>query len=214
MSHHDELQPTPSLLHRITRFGLRTSLGIGLVAVVAVAACATAVTVADSRASTTQTASAAPGGARPVYKDGGPPPQATMTCDIQTQVSVGSALALRALPEPEPQWSNGMFICTYDLDGGPLVLTVKVLADETSAARYFDGLRTHLGTSEPIEGLASLGLPGYSTASGIVIFAKDNMTLEVDASAMTSRLGPNLISPAAFAYQIATNVLACWEAHP
>jgi hypothetical protein len=149
-----------------------------------------------------------------VQQDRGPSDAARMTCDVETQATVGAALALRSLPMPTSDWSGGMFTCIYNLDGGPLVLTVKELADPAGAQRYFEGLRQHLGVSEQIEGLPSFGLPAAKTAAGVVIFAKDNMTLEVDASAMPERIGPYAVSRPDFAYQIASGIIACWKAHP
>jgi hypothetical protein len=137
-----------------------------------------------------------------------------MICSIQTQAAVAAALTLRDLPVPSSDWSGGMFTCSYHLEGGPLVLTVRELADPASAQRYFGGLRGHIGNAEAIEGLASFGLPAAKTAAGVVIFAKDNMTLEVDASAMPEPIGPYGVSRADFAYQIASGIIACWKAHP
>jgi hypothetical protein len=37
------------------------------------------------------------------------------------------------------------------------------------------------------------------------------MTLEVDATAMPEAIGPNRVARGDFAYQIATNILACWS---
>ncbi|MEO6821546.1 MAG: hypothetical protein ABI468_03435 [Candidatus Nanopelagicales bacterium] len=62
-----------------------------------------------------------------------------------------------------------------------------------------------------LSGLASLGLPAFETPNGMVAFLKDDKTLQVDASAMTSLIGPQRLTRSGVAYQIATDVLACWN---
>lgn len=143
----------------------------------------------------------------------GPSDAARMICSAQTRASVAAALAMSRPPEPRDDWTNQTYRCTYELDEGTLLLTVNELPDAATALHDFEDLKRDLGQVERIEGLASLGLPAYKTPSGTVIFAKDNMILQVDATGMRPELGPNLLSPTDFAYQIATNVLACWKAH-
>lgn len=150
---------------------------------------------------------------RSAVQASGPSEAAKMTCSIQTQASVASALDLRDLPEPHADWSNPTYRCDYDLDAGTLVLTVEEFPDAASSLRRLQDLESASPEAEPLVGLASLGLPGFKVAGGTVVFAKDNMTLVVDATAMQSHLGPNRVSQADFAYQIATNILACWQAH-
>lgn len=188
-------------------------LGIGLLATVALTGCSSAgqATSLNREASTSNTSGASV--ASSDTDTSGPSEAAKMICGTQTRASVATALALPALPKPHDDWSNRSYVCTYDLDAGPLVITVKELPDAASAVHYFEGLTRHFGSGERIEGLANLGLPAYRTPDGTVIFAKDNMTLEVDATALRSALGPNRLSQTDFAYQVATNILACWKAH-
>ena len=54
--------------------------------------------------------------------------------------------------------------------------------------------RQRIGPAQSIVGLPGLGLPGYQTAGGMVIFLKDAMTLQVDATALPEQVGPNLVS--------------------
>jgi hypothetical protein len=136
-----------------------------------------------------------------------------MTCAPQTRAAIAAALGLPDPPEPTDGFADQAYTCTYDLAAGPLVLTVTEFPDAAAALHEFDTLRRASGQGEPIEGLASLGLPAYRPNEGTVVFAKDNMILEVDATAMERALGPNGVSRGDFAYQIATNVLACWTAH-
>jgi hypothetical protein len=140
----------------------------------------------------------------------GPSESARMVCDSEIRGDVATALALSAQPTATPTWANHLYTCTYHLAPGPLVLSVKELPDVPAARVYFSELRKQLAPTQAVLGLASLGLPGYQTPSGTVIFLKDNKTLEVDATALPAQTGPNLVSRTDLAYQIATNILGCW----
>jgi hypothetical protein len=90
------------------------------------------------------------------------------------------------------------------------VLSVKESANPAAARAHFNALRTRLGGTHPLTGLAALGLPGYQKESGRVVFLKDNMTLQVDATALPHQVGPQNTSRPELAYTVATDVLACW----
>lgn len=142
-----------------------------------------------------------------------PSDAATMICSPSTRAGIASALGLSRSPIPTDDWRDQTYVCTYHLEQGPLVLTVKELPDDEAARREFDARANTLGPGAAIEGVASFGLLAFQSESGTVLFAKDNMTLEVDATMMTGTLGPGGLSQSELAYQVATNVLACWRAH-
>lgn len=83
-------------------------------------------------------------------------------------------------------------------------------SDAASARGYFDAMQGKLAPTQPIEGLPNLGLPAYETADGLVVFVKDNMTLQVDATMLTDKIGPHGVTRTAFSYEIATAILGCW----
>jgi hypothetical protein len=87
---------------------------------------------------------------------------------------------------------------------------VKESAGVATARKYFDAMRERSGRTRALTGLAGLGLPAYENSTGTVVFLKDNMTLQVNASTLPQRVGPQGSSPADLAYTIATDVLACW----
>ena len=62
-----------------------------------------------------------------------------------------------------------------------------------------------------MSGLIGLGLPAYEDTAGRVVFLKDNMTLQVNPTALPQRVGPQKTSRADFAYTLATDILACWS---
>ncbi len=141
-----------------------------------------------------------------------PSAAAAMICSPEIRDAIASVLALPAPVEGEDSYLHGHYACTYPLQGGPLELSVHEAADGDEAQAYADSLRGEYGTAEDIEGLANLGFPAYRTEDGAVVFVKDSMVLVVDAREVTVPQGEGQ-SPADAAYQIATNVLACWKEH-
>lgn len=144
----------------------------------------------------------------------GPSDAAAMICGKQTKDNISAILDLEAAPHTVTNWADKVFTCTYHLAEGPLVISVKESADPKSARNYFDALKSEVGDSTPIKGLANLGFPAYQTEDGSVVFLKDNMTLHVNATDLPSVVGPDSIAPTSFAYQTATTILACWKEHP
>lgn len=142
---------------------------------------------------------------------GRPPPTASMVCGPEIQGSLQTLLALPGRPTGTSTWVDGLFTCTYALPQGQLVLSVQQSADPAAAKAHFAALRSHTPTSTALTGLSSLGLPAFQSASGIVSFVKDNLTLEVDATGLTATVGPQRTPRGDFAYTLATDVLACWQ---
>lgn len=90
-------------------------------------------------------------------------------------------------------------------------MRVKESASPAAARSYFDSLQKDLASTSPIEGMANLGLPAFKTDDGGVVFAKDSMTLYVDATKLPANVNPNGVSRSEFSYEVATTVLACWQ---
>ncbi|MEE2524572.1 hypothetical protein V1639_00970 [Pseudarthrobacter sp. J75] len=144
----------------------------------------------------------------------GPSDASLMVCGGQVMGNVVSILGLEAEPHTVNTWSNSTFTCTYHLPDGDLVVSVQEAADQSSALNYFDAMQALAVDARPIEGLANLGFPAYETPDGSAVFQKDRMILHVDASGLPEQLGPEGITPTAFAYQLSTTILACWKEHP
>lgn len=144
----------------------------------------------------------------------GPSPAARMVCSGDVVADVSRILALDTEPAPTSAWAQPMFTCTYQLRGGPLVLSVHDATDEAAGKQYFADLRTELGDTEELRGMYGLGLPAYETDDGTVVFIRDGKTLQVDATALPDKLGPDhSMSQTDLAYAVATSVLACWTEH-
>lgn len=144
----------------------------------------------------------------------GPSEAARMVCEGQVVDSVADVLGLDVELTPSSSWDEPMFTCTYEVDGGPLVLSVHDAADVATGEKHFAKLQQSFANAEEIKGMASLGMPSFSTGDGTVAFLRDGKTLLVDATALPGELGPNgSKSQHGAAYAIASAVLVCWVDH-
>lgn len=141
----------------------------------------------------------------------GVPPAAAMVCGDEIRDRIAQAMALPAAPVPASAWAGGVYTCTYTLPGGTLVLSVRASSDPAAARSYAQAAVAGQPGAAPIQGLANLGLPAYHSSTGTVAFAKDSFALTVDATRLGEPVGPERITRTALAYQIATDVLACWS---
>jgi len=146
-----------------------------------------------------------------VNTPGAPSASARMVCAPETQKNVAQLLGLAAPPPSTTSWIDAVYTCTYHSSAGALVLSVKQSSDAAAARQYFDTARLAVGAAHPLSGLTGLGLPAYEAPNGAVIFLKDNMTLQVDASAMSAAADSPHPTPPDLAYTVATDVLACWN---
>jgi hypothetical protein len=92
-----------------------------------------------------------------------------------------------------------------------LVLSVKVSSDPAIARKNFDQLSVQLHPTKALQGLASLGLPGFTTSTGEVVFLKDSNILTIDASKLPATIGVQGETRSDLAYTVATDILACWS---
>ncbi|MFD4422067.1 hypothetical protein ACFWN7_11265 [Agromyces sp. NPDC058484] len=144
----------------------------------------------------------------------GPSEAAQMVCAGQVVTAVAGVLGLEAEVSPTSSWEKPMFTCTYEIDGRPLVLSVHDATDEAEGRAHFADLQNSLDDAEEIEGMAGLGMPSFSTGTGIVAFVRDGKTLLVDATALPSGLGANgSKTQSEAAYALASAVLVCWVEH-
>lgn len=147
-------------------------------------------------------------------KADGPSDAALMVCGDQPLDRLTAILDLKQDPHTINDWADSTFTCTYNLEEGDLVISVKEAKDQATALTYFDAMQALAKDATPIEGLANLGFPAYETANGSAVFQKDNFVLDVDATDLPATLGPDAITRNALAYQLSTTILACWIEHP
>lgn len=142
---------------------------------------------------------------------GRPSAVAKMVCEDETKQKVAAMLGAARTPVTTTSYVRHRYTCTYRLSEGPLVLSVDDVTGLPAAQVALREARTRVGATRPITGLASLGLPGYESAAGAVVFRKDDKVLVVDARALPAAVGSHHLSRADVAYQVATDVLACWS---
>ena len=140
------------------------------------------------------------------------PAAAAMVCSSEAKENVTKILELASAPLATPSWDGSTYSCVYKLPDGPFTMTVEVASGDDAATAEARILAASLN-ARPIVGLSNLGLPGYQSGDGDVVFAKDNMTLHVDATTMKTTVGAKHVPRADFAYQMATTILACWTEH-
>lgn len=139
-----------------------------------------------------------------------PSESAKMICGAETKGNVATLLGRSAPPPTKATWADHLFTCRYQLQQGQLVISVKESSDTHAARSHFDTLKRGAGKTTALTGIAALGLPAFETPSGRTVFLKDNMTLDVDASTLSSTLGPHHTTRSSFAYTVGTDILACW----
>jgi hypothetical protein len=140
-----------------------------------------------------------------------PSDSARLVCGSEIGTAISKLAALPSTVKGTATWADQLYTCTYQLPAGPLVLSVQDTSDEATGLAYFRSLRTQLRPTRPLRGLEGLGLPAYENADGHVVFLKDGKTLDVDASALTSPVGPQHATPADVAYEVGTDVIGCWS---
>lgn len=133
-----------------------------------------------------------------------------MVCGEETRANIVRILAKSSAPGTTDSWVDNLYTCTYALTQGSFVLSVQEAADPDAAQAYVRDLQRSTDAAAPIEGLANLGFPAFQTPTSAALVT-DNFVLTVDAAALPETLGPNQVTRAAFAYQVATTVLACWS---
>ena len=153
---------------------------------------------------------AAPGAQLPGIA-AGPSQAAQMICGPETQRNLATLIALHTPPSTKATWADHTYTCTYQLPGGPLVLSVKESAGVAAARGYFAATRARSRNATTLSGMVGLGLPAYQDTTGKVVYLKDNMTLQVNPTALPPKVGPQQTSRADFAYTLATDILACWS---
>lgn len=162
--------------------------------------------------STSRALSMSPGMSMPASSQPADVPSvsARMVCGPEIRRDVTMVLALPTPPAARTTWTNNLYTCAYQLPTGRLLLSVKDAYDHASAVAYFASLSQHLGTTSTLTGMSALGLPAFEAAGGVVVFLKDDKTLEVDASDLRGQVIPDHQTPSDLAYTVATDVLGCW----
>lgn len=138
---------------------------------------------------------------------GSPSAAETMICGDEIHATITTILGLPHPPSSAATWREHLYVCTYRLPMGTLIVSVKQSSDSVAAKTYFRSTRTALAASEALDGL---GQGSYGNASGIVVLIKDNDTLTVDATRLPAVFGTQQSKRFDFAYELASDILGCW----
>jgi hypothetical protein len=178
---------------------------VALVGVAVLAGCASTPAAPGAAPAASSPADAARAAAQ--YAANTPPVSAQMPCGDEIRGEVADALGLGSVPAPQGTWSDHVYRCTYALPVGQLVLSVTVTPSDAAARTDLATMRTRLAAADPQPGV---GQQAYGNAAGILVAAKDNMVLDVDASGLPDDLGATHERRADFAQVIASGVFTCW----
>lgn len=174
---------------------------VGIVAVLASAGCASGAAAPTGKQAEATAAAVE-------YASKTPPAAAQMICDTEIQGEIADALALAAVPVPQPHWADHVFTCDYALPMGRLVMSVTVTPSDAAARTALAAMRTGLPNAAEEPGL---GQQAYSNDSGTVVAVKDNMVLRVDPTGLPDDLGTVHEHRIDFARVIAAGVFNCWQ---
>ena len=181
---------------------MRTVLAV-LLALLVSTGCAASHPAAQPAVTTTVDPSAAAA----QYASNSPPAAARMVCSDEIRTQVAGALGLDGPPTPQDGWADHVYTCTYAVPMGTLVLAVTVTPSDGAAGTQLDALRTRTGAADPEQGF---GRRAYSAPDGVLVAVKDNLVLEIDATAMPDDLGPGHQRRIDVVRLLAAGVFACW----
>lgn len=182
-------------------------------------ACGSAGTPTAGRATAAVTAPMSPGmvmpdgttmGAQPPADDTAgprPPALAVMVCGDEIRGDVAEVLKLATAPSATSTFVDQVYVCTYRLPMGPLVLSVKESPNAKAALSYYQAYREKIGSTTDVAGL---GEHAYHTPDGTVGLVKDNLTLIVDATGLPAQFGAEDQKRTDLAYEVASVILGCW----
>ena len=137
----------------------------------------------------------------------GPSVSARMVCAAEAQEEITQALGLALRRRATSVWAAPVYRCTYPLTAGPLVLSVRELADARDTTAYFAAARA---AAEGSTDLPGLGEAAFATADGSVYVRKDFKVLKVDVNKLPTAVGKARISRADAAYLVAQLIMGCW----
>jgi len=134
-----------------------------------------------------------------------------MICGAEANGHIATLAGISGSVPTTSTWTDNLYTCAYSLPTATLVLSVKVSSDPAIARQNFNQLSVQLQPSKALQGLASLGLPGFTTSAGQVVFLKDSNILTIDASQLPATIGVQGETRSDLAYTVATDILACWS---
>jgi len=139
----------------------------------------------------------------------GPSPSASaqMVCASEAQSELTSALGVAATTVTTPTWVDHLYSCRYVYPAGVIAVSVKELSSRVETTAYFEALRTQLGQSERLKGVAQ---GAFVTTDGSLVLRKDYKVLLVDTSGLAVPFGTGFKTRSQVAVGVGVTVLGCW----
>jgi hypothetical protein len=137
----------------------------------------------------------------------GPSVSARMICAAEEQEEIAQALGLPLRRRATSVWTAPVYRCTYPFNAGPLVLSVRELADAGDTTADFAAARA---AAEGPTDLPGLGEAAFATTDGSVYVRKDFKVLKVDVSKLPMAIGAASLSRADAAFVVAQLIMGCW----
>jgi hypothetical protein len=137
----------------------------------------------------------------------GPSVSARMICAAEEQEEIAQTLGLPLRRQAISVWTAPVYRCTYPFTAGPLVLSVRELADARDTIAYFAAARA---AAEGSTDLPGLGEAAFATTDGSVYVRKDFKVLKVDVSKLPTAVGTAPLSRADAAFVVAQLIMGCW----
>ena len=128
---------------------------------------------------------------------------ATEACEEMVSTAVEAVIGHPLTTPPQGTWvRRDLYRCTYDVDGGTLVLRVDVAKNDAKAQAAFQAAQRKAPGRQRFNGL---GQAAFQATDGTIVARKDRFLLTVDPSGLPTGLNRGDV---AFAATVA--VLACW----
>jgi hypothetical protein len=142
------------------------------------------------------------------YASNQPTASARMVCSDEIRSEFAAAVGVPTIPAGQSAWADHVYTCTFTAPTGRLVLSVTVTPSTAAAGQRLDQLRQQLPSPDEEPGL---GQAGYGAQTGVVVAAKDNMVLSVDATGLPDDIGATHEHRLDLARVIAAGVFNCWS---
>jgi hypothetical protein len=182
--------------------------GLVLLAVGMLAGCGTAPATSAARAAASSPSpTAVTTSPSPAALPRGPSASARMICAAEEQEEISQALGFTLRRRATSVWVAPVYRCTYPFTAGPVVLSVRELADARDTTAYFAAARA---AAEGSTDVPDLGDAAFATTDGSVYVRKDFKVLKVDVSTLPTAVGTPPLSRAAAAVLIAQLIMGCW----
>lgn len=136
-----------------------------------------------------------------------PSESARMVCAREAQKDLASSLGVTSTSVTEPSWVDHVYACRYMYPDGNFALSVKELSDRAETTAYFNSLRTRLGESQRLPGVAQ---GAFVTANGSLVLRKDYKVLVVDTSDVPEPFGSGFTTRDQVAVGVGVTLLGCW----